>query len=249
MGVGVYGERAVSPALRKHFASVWFHRAPRGASGKSAIVPDGSADLLWFNGMLQVAGPDQQVKFESVPAGMTVVGLRFQPGSALQWLKTSVSEIVDSRISLECFWGAEARRQAEWIGDGTTPEDLARRLELTLSRRLPDVAEPDVLYQTIFHTVNRRRDYSIPVIRQLSESLHLSERTVRRRCYESFGYGPKTLDRILRFQRFLALTRAPGARMTADLAADVGYSDQSHLTREARYLAGLTPTQIRQQLA
>ena len=37
--------------------------------------------------------------------------------------------------------------------------------------------------------------------------LAMSERTPRRRFDESFGYGPKTLDRILRYQRFLGQVR------------------------------------------
>jgi AraC-like DNA-binding protein len=36
---------------------------------------------------------------------------------------------------------------------------------------------------------------------------------------------------------------------TADLALIAGYADQSHLTREAREMAGLTPTIVRKQLA
>ena len=39
------------------------------------------------------------------------------------------------------------------------------------------------------------------------DRLDVSPRTLRRHCQEAFGYGPKTLDRILRFQRFLGLAR------------------------------------------
>jgi hypothetical protein len=54
----------------------------------------------------------------------------------------------------------------------------------------------------------------------------------------AFGYGPKRLARIQRFQRALALARA-GTAAGADLAAATGYADQAHLCREVHALAGV----------
>lgn len=58
--------------------------------------------------------------------------------------------------------------------------------------------------------------------------------------------GPTTLQRLLRFQRVVAAVHGPLARgeVPADdglarLAADAGYADQAHLTRESVRLAGL----------
>jgi AraC-like DNA-binding protein len=246
---GAYHERAALPALRPHFANVWFHVVPRDASGKSAIVPDGCADLIWYDGGLCVAGPDRQAKIETVAPGTTVVGLRFRPGAARHWLGVAVSELVDTRPALECFWGARARRLAQEIGEASTAEGIARQIETALAQRVADIGTTDDIASAIFQIVGQRRDYSIAVTHRLQDDLGLSERTLRRRCHEAFGYGPKTLDRILRFQRFLALARMPTPVGMAELAADAGYADQSHLTRETRELAGLTPGNIRAQFA
>ena len=65
-------------------------------------------------------------------------------------------------------------------------------------------------------------------VETLAGDLGLSERQLRRRFHAGAGYGPKTLQRVLRFRRFLA-----GAdRDLARAALDAGYADQSHLTRE-----------------
>ncbi len=82
----------------------------------------------------------------------------------------------------------------------------------------------------------------------LRDRLGISERSLRRRCHEAFGYGPKTLDRILRFQRFLRLAAAGEEAALSGLAAAAGYADQAHLTREVRRLSGLTPAAILGQL-
>ena len=44
---------------------------------------------------------------------------------------------------------------------------------------------------------------------ELGAALGVSERQLRRRFADAVGYGPKTLARVLRFQRFLALAREP----------------------------------------
>lgn len=80
----------------------------------------------------------------------------------------------------------------------------------------------------------------------LADFVGLSERQLHRRCRAAFGYGPKTLDRVLRLQRFLALGRSPGRRPDglAGLAAVAGYADQAHLAHECRRLAGTTPAAL-----
>jgi AraC-like DNA-binding protein len=73
----------------------------------------------------------------------------------------------------------------------------------------------------------------------------LSERQLRRRFEAEVGYGPATLARVLRFQRFLraADDAGPGDSL-ARLAADAGYADQAHLAREAKRLSGLAPSAL-----
>jgi AraC-like DNA-binding protein len=82
----------------------------------------------------------------------------------------------------------------------------------------------------------------------LTSSLSISERQLRRRLGSAVGLAPKPLHRMLRFQGFLALTqlaislgRRPAEEGLARLAADLGYADQAHLTRECLSLTGMTP--------
>src|SRR2546423_1333252 len=77
----------------------------------------------------------------------------------------------------------------------------------------------------------------------LAADLGASERQLNRRCLAALGYGPKTLHRILRLRRFLALARASAATLAA-VAADAGYADQAHLARDCQSLAGLPPSRL-----
>ncbi|GAB3865610.1 hypothetical protein GCM10029963_78000 [Micromonospora andamanensis] len=71
----------------------------------------------------------------------------------------------------------------------------------------------------------------------VAERCGLSSRQLQRRCTTAFGYGPKTLQRILRLQRALGLARS--GRSFAAVAADAGYADQSHLARDVRAMTGV----------
>jgi AraC-like DNA-binding protein len=74
-------------------------------------------------------------------------------------------------------------------------------------------------------------------VAELARRFGLTERSLHRRSVAAFGYGPKTLQRVLRFQHALRLVR--GGRSYADAAVEAGYADQPHLAREVRALAGV----------
>jgi AraC-like DNA-binding protein len=202
---GVYRERPVSPMLRRHFVSAWSHQKPSGVARQTAVVPDACADLIWFGSNLLVAGPDRQVSFESVPPGTTVVGMRFQPGAVAVWLGVPTSEIVGARIPLDCFCKSQAQEVIDWIGDAREPSVAAKRLEAALERMAGDLASADDSSRMIPKSLAQIREARGSITRQLTSALGASERTLRRHCEQAFGYGPKTLARVLRMQRFLEL--------------------------------------------
>ena len=72
----------------------------------------------------------------------------------------------------------------------------------------------------------------------LARALGVGERRLERLFLVECGIPPKVFARIARMQRAVAGLRRARA---ADVAADAGYADQSHLTRELVALAGAPP--------
>ena len=201
------------------------------ADGDALIVPDGCMDLLWFDGALQIAGPDTGPYPTRTHAGAESVGLRFAPGAAPAVLRIPAHELLDRRVSLDDVWpAAEARRAGERIATacdrGAALEDLA----VELARRA-EPADPFIAALA----AHARAARPVAAIAQLAG---LSQRQLLRRCLPAFGYGPKTLTRILRAQRALALARSAQRPGFAEVAAATGYADQAHLSREIRALTG-----------
>jgi AraC-like DNA-binding protein len=240
---GEYREQPVSHPLRDHFSCVWVNRLSESSGAPFVVIPDGAIDLQWVAGRWRVAGPDRQPMTEQLPAGAIVIGFRFQPGSAPAWLGAAASEFCGQRVWLEDVWG-RAGREADMAAMAHGPNPPIDALEGVLAPWGASKPLPNGEMMLAHHLLSGGPPPEPYVIPWLMAELGLSERTLRRRFEGAFGYGPKTLDRILRFQRYLASGRGLESDPAALRAAAVGYADQSHLVRECRRLALCTPGQL-----
>ena len=73
-------------------------------------------------------------------------------------------------------------------------------------------------------------------------ALGASERRLRARVREQVGPAPKTVARLVRLRRAVALLGRDYGRRVAEIAAGCGYDDQAHTSREFRALAGTSPS-------
>lgn len=121
---------------------------------------------------------------------------------------------------------------------------LTSSLAEALAQCSPARAPVDVPMRAAYDLIKQGPPPGVPLVPWLGRALAMSERTLRRRFDESFGYGPKTLDRILRYQRYVQQSRVARGAPTAVLAVEAGYADQAHLVRESRRLSGNTPAAI-----
>lgn len=76
---------------------------------------------------------------------------------------------------------------------------------------------------------------------QLSESVKLSQRQIERVFKLWLGMSPKHYQRILRVKKAICFIRLHKNVNLADAAHQFGFSDQAHMTREFRAIAGITP--------
>lgn len=80
-------------------------------------------------------------------------------------------------------------------------------------------------------------------------ALGLSERQVQRQHRSQLGLTPVQIRRLQRAQEALQQLKEPcSAGHLADLAAELGYADQAHLTRELREFTGLSPARLQERL-
>ncbi|MEU6274754.1 helix-turn-helix transcriptional regulator [Streptomyces populi] len=207
------------------------HGAGEGSgTARDAVLPDGCMDLLWTEGRLLVAGPDTRPHVpDRVPGGWA--GVRFHPGTAPACLGVPAHELRDRRVELADLWPApEVRRLTARIDAAADPVAALEELALL---RAAGAGPPDPLLREVVAALDAGRP-----VAETADRLGLGARQLHRRSLAAFGYGPKTLARILRLQRALALAR-DGVPF-AETALRAGFADQAHLARDVKELAGAT---------
>jgi AraC-like DNA-binding protein len=235
-----YREWLPPARLRDAVACFWV-RVTTENRGLAAVLPDGCTDLIWQRGYgAFVAGPDTRPAPAPMPPGRVFVGVRFWPGAGGPAFGLPLAELRDQRVDLaDCL-----PRLASQLPADLSPEDALAAIS-SLSAELVSAAPPDGLVLAATRLLADGRTS----VTELGPELSLSERQLRRRFDESVGYGPKTLQRVLRFRRVLhQLSTAPQSDL-ASLAFLAGYADQAHLTRETTRLAGLPPAALAKTFA
>jgi AraC-like DNA-binding protein len=175
--------------------------------------------------------------------GATVVGVRFRPGASPAVLGLPASELAGLTVGADELWGSFATAFGERVARATSVQAAVSVLETAVASRLKQGHQSDELVAAM---VRRVYEGGVDSIAAIASSLYVSARQLRRRCEAAIGLGPKELQRIVRFQRFLVLAerhRGPAATL-ASLAVQAGYADQSHLSRESVRLAGSPPLEL-----
>ncbi|MEV7286239.1 helix-turn-helix domain-containing protein [Streptomyces sp. NPDC093252] len=210
-------------------AVLWTNTPSSGRPGTGRVLPDGCMDLLWHAGELLVAGPDTRAHPTGSADGPWT-GLRFAPGTAPALLGVPALELRDRRVALADLWpAAEVRRVS---GRLAAAPDAGAALEDLALERAARGTPPDPALREIVAALDAGRP-----VAATADLLGLGARQLHRRSLAAFGYGPKTLARVLRLQRALALARAGVPH--AETASRAGYADQAHLSREVKDLTGV----------
>lgn len=198
------------------------------------VLPDAVMDIIVNDDALVFAGPDTTADLMTVTPGAVTWGLRLSPGMALALLGVAADELVNQRVRLTDLVGVPSSSiDAAHVNPRAGLEQIARDL---WQRSEPDVRQLR-LAQSLDHAAHMGFG-----VRQIADHHGMSERTLRRLSHQLFGYGPKALMAIHRFQRALDLARSGVSLGEAAVLAN--YSDQAHLSREARRLGGATIVEL-----
>ena len=132
--------------------------------------------------------------------------MRFRIGVAGAALGLPAGEFLDDNVPVADLWGPELDERVALGGPAALVAAVRERV-----RRAPldPLARAAALRM------------AEPGARVSDLDLGVSERQLRRRFEDAVGYGPKTLARVLRFQRFLALASGGGELARLALSARV----------------------------
>ncbi|HEY3776955.1 MAG TPA: helix-turn-helix domain-containing protein [Rhizomicrobium sp.] len=230
--------RRCCPQLRPYVGCFWTIEARRG--GRVRSVPDGctSIDFTFRASQLPIAnftGPSTAPR-ERLFEDERIVGVRLNPGVAHLLLRRPIHELLDRRVAI-----ASVVADAPLADAVLSPDDHIDRMELWLIGHLSGANIEPTVARCIARIAGRGGDIRVE---PLARELGVSARHLNRLFRKWTGYSVKSLARVARFQNVLDgfdNADAPGA---AAVAAENGFFDQAHLSRDVTHFARDTPTRL-----
>ncbi len=245
----------VPKPLRQHVAHSLLYREQFSGNEEvwERVLPDGAVRLV-----IHLPGPDgaraadpaalivgasdahRMVRLRGSMHGLSMTLL---PGATMALFHLPAGELLGRSLSFQDLLGDEAVAMHERLvaaPDDTSRVNVLWNLLLHKRRRVQAHGAPAVSSAIRQITSASRR----APLRDVAESVGVGERRLQQLFYEQVGLSPRALGRLARLHHLLRTLRMERKVRWAELAADCGFYDQSHLISEFRALCGMTPTEF-----
>lgn len=244
-------EFAPPEALRDTIRCFWYTRSEFGpATSSFEVLPDGYAEIIFHfgshcsiadaGGLQALPSPfimgllNQPVILHAANC-LEVIGIRCYP-----WAVFDLLGLPSGKGGLRLFEHPIAQLQAPLdalIRAGRMEEALAQVEQYFVATR-SGIPVDSLLFKA--GVAMREANGNLPVS-GVAEAAHATVRTLERKFRQSSGHTVKAISSLMRFEQVRNhLWQDPGTNI-AGLAQELGYTDQSHLSREFKRYSGSTP--------
>lgn len=211
---------------------------------RQLIVPEPNVHLSFVNDApAGVHGVARGHVFRVLEGTGRVFGVAFRPGCFRPILGSAVSTITDRSVAADDVFGADVPQRA--MADAADEAEMLRIVEDFLRRKLPP---PDPTAERVAAIVARiAAEPDITKVETLADRLGTSVRRLQRSFAEYVGVSPKWVIRRYRLHEVNRRLESGVALDWSRLAAELGYADQAHFTRDFRAMIREPPTQYAQR--
>ena len=236
--------------LRDTIKCFWHNVRESGEQQSSfEVQPDGYTEIIFYFGSISLAHDDglqplpspfmmgllnQPVIFHTQNR-LEIIGIRCFP-----WTVFDLLGLPSGKNGVHIFEHPIAQLQPrldKWIKAGNIHKALAEIKQYLLNAR-SEVAASSMLFKA--GVAMRAANGTMPVS-QVAAAAHATVRTLERNFKQSSGHTVKDVSALMRFEQIRnRLRHYPGSSL-ARLAHELGYTDQSHLSREFKRYSGTTP--------
>lgn len=237
--------------LRDAIKCFWYNRGDFGEPGSSfEVMPDGYAEIIFYfgsacsishNGGLQplpspfMMGLLNQPVLLHAKARLDVIGIRCFP-----WTVFDLLGLPSGKDGVRIFEHPIVQLQSildKCIQADRVDEAVAQVKQYFLQAQ-SQAAMDSMLFKA--GVAMREANGAMPVT-QVAAAAHATVRTLERKFKQSSGYSVKDVSGLMRFEQVRnQLWLYPDSNI-AGLAQELGYTDQSHLSREFKRYSGTTP--------
>ena len=223
--------------VERHWLVSW--ELPPAREGSVTLLPHPCVNLVLDRGRLAVSGVGQE-RFTYVYRGAgRVFGVKFRPGGFLPFLGRPLADITGAVLPAEQLWGPAATALAERMTAAPGVDALVALVEGFLRDRWP---APDPQVEFVQRIVAALlHDRTIARVDDVTGMFGVTPRTLQRLFQRYVGVSPKWVLRRYRLHEAAAVLARERHRPWAEVAAELGYFDQSHFIRDFTAAIGMTP--------
>ncbi|MGI6109040.1 MAG: helix-turn-helix domain-containing protein [Bacilli bacterium] len=217
------------------------------------IISDVCADIIFRQELdsgeteAEVYGPIPSPEVQYFQNGCRYFGVRFVSGHSPVISRVQLPDIISGRADYRDV-GVDKSLTGEITGNWTFSDQIAvfvRRYRCCVQNRV--MSGRQELCHQIIHQVLMQKE--LPTLGSLVDYTGYSSQYLNRIFKEQTGYSLMHFTRILRVQRIICQRMMGGNdESIADIAAEMGYTDQSHMIREFRKYVGDSPSHYRKEL-
>ena len=198
-----------------------------GDDGSVSYLPGFVAGLQHRYAVTEANGPTAGIQVDLTPIGAHIL------------LGVPMHELTDRTLSLEDAMGDDGRRLIEQLRAARSADERFAAIESMIIQRLAAARVPS---RAMFWAWNVLETNGGRVnVGEIGERLGWSRKHVVAQFREHIGLTPKMMARIVRFNRASQAIRSGERPNFGAIAAEAGYYDQAHMTREFVEFSGSTP--------
>ncbi|MFG2005113.1 helix-turn-helix domain-containing protein [Spirillospora sp. NPDC048911] len=206
-----------------------FGNGPLVVDAATGLQQRGNLAAGFLHGALRVRGEN-----------IECLQVRLSPVIAYAVLGASPSELDHTVVALDDVWGQDAARIRQRLGDATSWQERFALVEALLARRAAVGTSVDPETARVWNQIVVSRGQAR--IEDLAAEVGWSRKRLWSRFRSQIGLPPKRAARLVRFDH--AAHRLAAGHSVAEVAAESGYVDQSHLHRDVLAFTAVTPATV-----
>ena len=203
------------------------------------VLPYPNGHLVFDLGQTAIHGVVRGAFERTVSGAGRVLGVRFRPGGLRPFIGIPLSRLTDRTMAVDDVLHLGSAEAEQRVLSQQTDRDMVAAAEAMLLAVLP---APDPRSLLAARAVEAAAATGGPLTAHaLATQLGIEERSLQRLFSNYVGVSPKWVIQRFRLQEASWRLAAQGRVDLPALAAELGFSDQAHFTRDFSKLVGLPP--------
>jgi AraC-like DNA-binding protein len=234
-----------APDLRPFVVHIWTQRLnkplPSTTPAPTEILSGPNAYMFFTPQATFIHGPAKN-EFKYDLSAAVIAGVKFRPGGFYPFLRRPVSELgTEVTPASQLFPGVDDAFTAKLLA--CSDADMVRAIEALLREYQPKADKNVRLVKDILEAIAANN--SLKTVSAIAQAFGMSERSLQLLFQTYVGVGVKWIITRQRLIEVIDRAQAGSLHSWVTAAAELGYSSQSHFSRDFKRATGISPSQYR----